>query len=69
MLVPFAFAIDQQDRIWVTNILGHHVTRFSGSDPTKSETFETVIPAAVWPSTARATCGLPTSSAIRSVAA
>ena len=41
LVLPFAFAIDQHDNIWVTNILGDHVTRFSGNDPTKSETFKT----------------------------
>ena len=41
MFLPFAFAIDQKDNIWVTNILGSHVTRFSGGDPTKAETFKT----------------------------
>ena len=41
LLLPFHLAIDQQDRIWITNILGRHVTRFSASDPTKIETFET----------------------------
>ena len=40
-LLPFAFAIDQHDNIWVTNILGHHVTRFPASNPTKFDTFET----------------------------
>ena len=41
LLLPFAFAIDQKDNIWVTNILGSHVTRFSNGDPTKAETFKT----------------------------
>jgi len=41
VILPFAFAIDQKDNIWVTNILGSHVTRFSGGDPTKAETFKT----------------------------
>jgi DNA-binding beta-propeller fold protein YncE len=41
LLGPFHLAIDQQDRIWVTNAFGKHVARFSASDPTKVETFET----------------------------
>ena len=41
LLLPFAFAIDQRDNIWVTNILGDQVTRFPASDPTKAETFKT----------------------------
>lgn len=41
LLAPFHLAIDQQDRIWVTNILGDHVTRFPASDPSKIETFKT----------------------------
>ena len=39
--MPFAFAVDQKDNIWVTNILTDHVTRFPGTDPTKAETFKT----------------------------
>jgi hypothetical protein len=41
MLAPFHLGIDQQNRIWVTNAFGKHVTRFPASDPTKVETFET----------------------------
>jgi hypothetical protein len=41
MLGPFHLGIDQQDRIWVTNAFGKHATRFSASDPTMVETFET----------------------------
>jgi hypothetical protein len=37
---PFHLAIDQQDRIWVSNILGDWVTRFPASDPSKAETFK-----------------------------
>src|SRR5262249_39637000 len=37
---PFHLGIDQQDRIWVTNAAGDHVTRFPASDPTKSEKFK-----------------------------
>jgi hypothetical protein len=40
-LAPFHLAIDQQNRIWVSNGLGGHVTRFLASDPTKVEKFET----------------------------
>ena len=41
ILAPFALAIDQKDNIWVSNILGDHVTRFPAGDPTKAETFKT----------------------------
>jgi hypothetical protein len=41
MILPFHLGVDQQDRIWVTNALGAHVTRFSPSDPTKPEKFKT----------------------------
>ncbi len=37
---PFALAIDQQDRIWVTNAIADHVVRFPASDPSKIETFK-----------------------------
>src|SRR5262245_17228143 len=40
-LGPFHLGIDQQDRIWVTNGFGGHVTRFPASDPTKVEKFGT----------------------------
>ena len=40
-LGPFHLGIDQQDRIWVTNALGGHVTRFPASDPSKAEKFGT----------------------------
>jgi hypothetical protein len=40
-LAPFHLAIDQQDRIWVTNAFGAHVTRFPASDPSKVEKFST----------------------------
>ena len=40
-LGPFHLGIDQQDRIWVTNAFGGHVTRFPASDPTKAEKFKT----------------------------
>jgi streptogramin lyase len=38
---PFHLAIDQQDRIWVSNFVSDWVTRFPVSDPTKVETFKT----------------------------
>jgi len=41
LLAPFALAIDQKDNIWITNIIGEHVTRFPASDPSKVETFKT----------------------------
>jgi streptogramin lyase len=37
--LPFHLAIDQQDRIWVGNGAGDHITRFPASDPTKAENF------------------------------
>ncbi len=37
---PFHLAIDQQDRIWITNAIGDTVTRFPASDPSKVETFK-----------------------------
>ena len=40
-LGPFHLGIDQQDRIWVTNAFGDHVTRFPAADPSKAETFKT----------------------------
>ena len=41
MLGPFHLGIDQQNRIWVTNAIGEHVTRFPASDPAKAEKFTT----------------------------
>ena len=40
---PFHLAIDQQDRIWVSNSGLPHVTRFPASDPSKAENFTTGI--------------------------
>jgi streptogramin lyase len=40
LLAPFHLAIDQQDRIWVSNIVGDTVTRFPASNPSKTETFK-----------------------------
>jgi hypothetical protein len=40
LIGPFALAIDQQDRIWVTNAVTDHVVRFPASDPEKFETFK-----------------------------
>ena len=37
---PFHLAIDQQDRIWVSNAFGDSVTRFPASDPTKAQNFK-----------------------------
>jgi hypothetical protein len=37
---PFHLAIDQQDRIWITNAIGDTVTRFPASDPSKVEIFK-----------------------------
>ncbi len=41
LLGPFFLGIDPQDRIWVTNGIGDHVTRFPASDPSKAERFKT----------------------------
>jgi hypothetical protein len=41
LLGPFHLAIDQQDRIWVSNAMGDFVTRFPASNPTQVETFKT----------------------------
>jgi len=41
-LGPFHLAIDQQDRIWVSNA-SNKVTRFPAADPSKSENFKTGI--------------------------
>ena len=38
---PFHLAIDQQDRIWVSNSALDHVTRFPAADPSKAEKFKT----------------------------
>jgi hypothetical protein len=38
---PFHLAIDQQDRIWVSNSALDHVTRFPAADPSKAENFNT----------------------------
>jgi hypothetical protein len=38
---PFHLAIDQQDRIWITNAIGDTVTRFPASDPSKIEVLPT----------------------------
>ena len=40
LLAPFALAIDQQNRIWITNLFGEHVTRINADDPSKVETFK-----------------------------
>jgi hypothetical protein len=41
LLAPFHLVIDQQDRIWISNLFSDHVTRFPASDPSKLETFKT----------------------------
>src|SRR5215471_13310183 len=41
LVAPFHLAIDQKDRIWVSNGAADWVTRFPASDPTKVETFKT----------------------------
>jgi DNA-binding beta-propeller fold protein YncE len=38
---PFHLAIDQQDRIWITNATGDTVTRLRASDPSKVEVLPT----------------------------
>jgi streptogramin lyase len=42
-ITPFHLAIDQQDRIWVSNFISDWVTRFPASDPSKAETFKVGI--------------------------
>jgi hypothetical protein len=42
-IAPFHLAIDQQDRIWVSNFISDWVTRFPTSDPSKAETFKVGI--------------------------
>jgi len=41
LMLPFAFVVDQKNNLWITNILGDHVTRFPGGDHTKAESFKT----------------------------
>jgi hypothetical protein len=38
---PFHLAIDQQDRIWITNAIGDTASRFPASDPSKVEVLHT----------------------------
>jgi len=40
---PFHLAIDQQDRIWVSNFISDWVTRFPAADPSKAEKFKTAV--------------------------
>jgi streptogramin lyase len=40
LLAPFAMAVDQQNRIWISNLGGDTVTRIEGSDPSKVENFQ-----------------------------
>ena len=40
LFAPFHLAIDQQDRIWVSNNIGSSVIRFHVYDPTKIEKFD-----------------------------
>ena len=40
---PFHLAIDQQDRIWVSNSGTDHLTRFPAADPGKAENFKSGI--------------------------
>jgi hypothetical protein len=42
-VAPFHLAIDQKDRIWVSNFISDWVTRFPASDPSKAETFKVGI--------------------------
>jgi hypothetical protein len=42
-VAPFHLAIDQQDRIWVSNFISDWVTRFPASDPSKAEKFKVGI--------------------------
>ena len=40
LFAPFHLAIDQQDRIWISDSIGSSVIRFPVSDPTKVEKFQ-----------------------------
>jgi hypothetical protein len=40
LLAPFALAVDQQNRIWISNLGSDTVTRIDGSDPSKVENFK-----------------------------
>lgn len=40
LFAPFHLAIDQQERIWISNSIGSSVIRFHVSDPTKVEKFD-----------------------------
>ena len=40
LLAPFHLAIDQQDRVWISNILSDNVARFPASDPSRVEFFK-----------------------------
>ena len=40
LFAPFHLAIDNQDRIWVSNSIGSSMIRFHVSDPTKVEKFD-----------------------------
>jgi hypothetical protein len=63
-LAPFHLAIDQQDRIWVSNT-SDKVTRFPADDPSKADNLKTgfVNSGLIITSIARATYGSPTGSA------
>ena len=67
-LLPVAFAIDRKEIIWVTNIFGHHVTRFPAADPTKFETFKTSFSGSGFAIDSLGMSGSLTSSAIPSAA-
>ena len=41
IVFPFGLAVDQKGNIWVTNLLGDHVTRFPAGNVDKAETFKT----------------------------
>jgi hypothetical protein len=40
LFAPFHLAVDQQERIWISNNIGASVIRFHASEPTKVEKFE-----------------------------
>ena len=40
LFAPFHLAIDQQDRIWVSNSIGSSIIRFPAADPSKVERFD-----------------------------
>ena len=40
LFAPFHLAIDQQERIWISNNIGSSIIRFAAADPTRMEKFD-----------------------------